>query len=54
MPPPLGQPRPFCAANYDRSISDSNVNVTAWQWISGLRWIWVSRKYSQMGGDAAI
>ena len=33
MPPPLEQPRPFGAANDDGGcISDSNVNVTAWQW----------------------
>lgn len=29
MPPPLGQPRPFGAANDERCVSDRSVNVTA-------------------------
>ena len=29
MPPPLEQPRPFGAANDERSLSDISVNVTA-------------------------
>ncbi len=57
MPPPLEQPRPFGAANDERSISDSSVNVTAWQWTSGLRWIWVFgylESTARWGDDAAI